>query len=171
MLIKKIKQTFKSDRGSAIIWALIVFVVVSFAASTIIFIQRADVDEVMLLEDRLTAYYISYGGMEFGLAALMTEYKGSGKTFFDEYVSNKGSYNELNQELDFNEDPDNKSSKVIGTASIKIYKKNIFNTDWVIVESIGKSANGKAKSVNYMRINAANPYEIHRDGDTLPKDN
>lgn len=160
---KTICRMFRSESGAALIWVILLFTVLSLAVTTVLMIQNADVKEVMFLENRLSAYYASYGGMEFGLAALMTVRTG-GKRLLEEYIADP-SMTLTPYEFKYK----NASGEVVATAEISVYKKKIEGADWVVVESVGVDAFSKVRSVNYMRINQSNIYEVHRDGVTLPE--
>lgn len=166
---KTICRMVRNESGAALIWAILLFTVLSLAVTTVLMIQNADVKEVIFLGNRLSAYYASYGGMEFGLAALMTVRTGGnvrtgGKRLVEEYIADP-SMALTPYEFKYK----NASGEVVATAEISVYKKKIEGADWVVVESVGVDAFSKVRSVNYMRINQSNIYEVHRDGVTLPE--
>lgn len=164
---KKYIKKIKNESGAAMIWALIVLLVVSIASASIFAIQHADIKEVMLLENHYTAYYASLGGMELGLAALMTDYNpGSGTNLFDKYVKSPSSLPEV---LSHNYEYKNDSNMVVATVSIEVYKQNLLGKDWVIIKAEGTDINSGHVAVNYMRINVNDKLEVRRDGDRLPE--
>lgn len=162
--MKRLKRFYRNESGVALIWAILMLTVVSIAVTTVLMMQNADIKEIMFLENRLSAYYASYGGMEFGLAALMSSYSGAGgKTLLEYYIDNPS----LNLQSYVYEYKDTSGNNV-ATATIRVFEKEIASTRWVVVESIGEDLDSHVKVVNYMRINTENVYEVHRDGAALP---
>lgn len=174
----------KGEKGSAILWALVLLIVVSYAAMTILDVQHADVKEITVFKENTSAYYLALGGLEIGYGALMSvldshptdaAYLG-GKTLFDYYTSKNTSaaHEVLTEKFPYMD-----GAVQIGQADVSIYMLNKYGIDWVVVESHGRrvtgvDAAGKAEFANdgvtlYMRINKGNAKDIYRDGKTLQK--
>ncbi len=178
-----IKRLQKED-GAALIWVMILFTVVVFAATTIAMIQRADIKEVASVEDRLSSYYAAIGGTELGLGFLYTDV--AGHKVIEEYIKY------LKTEptsIDFTKTETGVSGGSVGTGSsdkslrytysypagaseprakvvVKIYQRSD-NDKYVVIQSIGEDINSGIKTVDYTRIRKDNIKTIHRDGKTL----
>ncbi|MDO4754480.1 MAG: hypothetical protein Q4A41_05690, partial [Bacillota bacterium] len=165
--MRAILKRIKSEKGSALIWALVIFTVVSIATTTVLMIQSADIKEVQFLENRLTAYYASVGGMEFGLAALMSAHGGTSSMLFDWCVDH---YDEILDDLGktrltpYTYVYKNASNQPVAEVLVSVYAKNLIGEQWIVVEAVGKDLASGVHSTNYLRINKKNVYEVHRDG-------
>lgn len=71
--VKNMGLKFKNKRqGSALIFVLIAFLVISILGSSIIFIFNSNLKQAKLQQDNLEAYYLAYSGAEMAYASLMT---------------------------------------------------------------------------------------------------
>ncbi len=176
-LLRKIKKNIRDQRGAAMIWVLIVFMVVSIASMTIISIQHADIREIMQLENHLSAYYASLGGMELGLAALMSSYNGG--TLFSHLVTNSVVNSNLADHANtsyvhrYYQTPYGISAftaippaNAAVSVEVRIYRYPD-SDKWIVVESVGTDLSSGESATNYLRVNAANNKEVRRDGRSL----
>lgn len=176
-LLRKFKKFARNQSGAAMIWAIIVFMVVSIASMTIISIQHADIREIKKIEDHLSAYYASLGGMELGLAALMSDY--NGKALFSSFVTAGGKVNnslkhrsETTYIHRYSHTPSGISGAfvapdgAVAEVEVMIYRHPT-SDKWVVVESTGKDIASGETVTNYLRVNAGNRSEVRRDGGTL----
>lgn len=172
-----------SEKGSALIWALVLLIVVSYAAMTILDIQRADIKEITRFKEHNSSYYLALGGLELGLGALLTHlssYPGDtsyhgGLTLFDYYANR---YSVASHEVLSHEFPYMDGTRQVGKADVSIYMATYYKMDWVVVESTGRRVIGQDAAGNpvfepeavtlYMRINKKNVKDIYRDGKSLP---
>ena len=65
------RDWFKEEKGAALAWTLIVFVVMTILATSILFIVQQDIREVVMQEKRIKTFYIAQSGVELSYAALV----------------------------------------------------------------------------------------------------
>lgn len=169
------------EKGSALIWALVLLIVVSYATMMILDIQNADIKEITIFKENTSAYYMALGGLEYGYGALMSvleshpsdsAYKG-GKTLFEYYTSKNTSakHDVLTDNFAYMD-----GTVQIGQADVSIYMLNKHGIEWVVIQSQGRRVTGIGATgpefaddgvILYMRINKGNAKDIYRDGKTI----
>lgn len=149
----------RSEKGSAIMWALVLFVVISAASATTYLILMRDTKEVGGLEERKAHYYAAFAGLEYGYGALMSEY-GDG-IYLDKFYSDNKTVNDT-----YEIEGSNPKAK----AEVTISVEDLNGTNWVVVKSVGKIDGDENKETLYLRVNPENGMEVHRDGKELSKE-
>lgn len=167
--MKQIKSIniLKQNKGAALIWALIAFVVLSILVGSIAFISRQNIFETAKQEERLQTYYIALTGIDLTYAALMNiNGTNIGRTIDAEIIQNieTGSVTENTENIEVKID-----DKIIGTAEVTIDRVTTTEKDnnkvinWLRITSIGQLEGKNTKVSSVMRINEKNYNQIVRE--------
>ena len=151
-ILGKIKE---NEQGAALIWTLILLVVVTTLAFSVIFVARQDSLETRIQEERLKAYYLSLSGIEIGYAALMTE-----TTPPNKYID---AFNNLSKPNVSYEEVIKEGTVTIGKVKVTVGNVTIDGQRWVQIKSVG-TLNGTTTSVtSTMRIDPNNHENVIRE--------
>lgn len=167
--MKQIKgiNILKQNKGVALIWVLIVFVVLTILAASVAFLSRQNIFETAKQEERLQTYYIALAGIDLTYAALM-ELNG-------ENISRKIDADIINRVKDVPKmEPiviktgEEEEEKERGTATVTIdmietTEKNNVKVNWLRITSVGQLKGKKTKISSVMRINKDNYNQIIRE--------
>lgn len=139
------KKWFKEEKGAALAWTLILFVVMTILATSIMFIVQQDLREVVMQEKRIKTFYIAQSGVELSYAALMqNENEYFNKMVNDTVVS-------LVDEIDVYD-----GEAVVGKAAVTVTHEMIDGKKWIKIVSIG-TLTGETMTVRtVMRIDSTN---------------
>lgn len=143
----------RKKQGSALIWSIILFVMVTVIATGILFVASQDTIETVNQENRMQAYYISLSGIEIGYGALMAP-KGAGK-YIDTFDAAK-------VDVSYTQEIKDGITKV-GDVVITIGNVTLDGKRWIQVTSVGTLVGKNAMSTNRMRIDPTNYANIIRD--------
>lgn len=172
--MKQIKSIniLKQNKGAALVWALIAFVMLSILVGSIAFISNQNIFEMVKHEERLQTYYIALAGIDLTYAALM-DINGTniGRTINDEIIQKikTGPIPIMEDEdkgIDIEVEIEDEIKKM-GTAFVTIDrvtteedKKEI---NWLRITSIGQLEGKNTKVSSVMRINEKNYNQIVRE--------
>lgn len=139
------KKWLKEEKGAALVWTLILFVVMTILATSIMFIVQQDLREVVMQEKRIKTFYIAQSGVELSYAALMqNENEYFNKMVNDTVVS-------LVDEIDVYD-----GEAVVGKAAVTVTPEMIDGKKWIKIVSIG-TLTGETMTVRtVMRIDSTN---------------
>ena len=71
--MKSINKNLRFRNGSILTYVLIIFLVLFILLTSILYVNSANIKQVIAQEDYLKAYYLAYAGVELGYAALMAD--------------------------------------------------------------------------------------------------
>ena len=148
-------KLFINEKGAALVWVLILFVVVSILAFSVIFVARQDAIETQFYEQRLKAYYISLSGIEIGYAALMTE-----TTAPDKYIDE---FDDLSKAAVVYTDSIIDNGNTIGNVSVTISNVMVSGKRWIQIKSQGSLEGTTTSVTSSLRIDPTNHENIIRD--------
>ena len=161
--MKQIKSIdiLKQNKGAALIWVLIVFVVLSILLASVTFVSRQNIFEVAKQEERLQTYYIASAGIDLTYAALMELNKNN--TRIEDDIINKiknsaEEEKEVKQEIDVET-----NGKKRGTATVTIDRIEEEDVNWLRITSVGKLEGRETTVSSIMRINERNINQIVRE--------
>lgn len=139
------KKWLKEEKGAALAWTLILFVVMTILATSIMFIVQQDLREVVMQEKRIKTFYIAQSGVELSYAALMqNENEYFNKMVNDTVVS-------MVDEIDVYD-----GETVVGKAAVTVTPEMIDGKKWIKIVSIG-TLTGETMTVRtVMRIDSTN---------------
>lgn len=141
------RTQWKRQEGSALIWALVLFVILSVTATSIFAISQQDRKEAKILEENIALKYIALAGIDIAYAALMSDHQNG---VLMDYVID-GSYSTLNYSYPLAEGVD-----VKGTADITVDLISEDGLVWVRIVSIGSIPKSVRTHSSFLKINAAN---------------
>lgn len=139
------RERFKEEKGAALAWTLIVFVVMTILASSILFIVQQDIREVVMQEKRIKTFYIAQSGVELSYAALTQ----NDNEYFDKMVDN--TVTSLMDEIEIYD-----GVTLIGKAAVSIVPVTIDGKKWIKIESIGTLTGDTVTVKTIMRIDSTN---------------
>lgn len=140
----KLKWLMK-ENGSALAWSLIVFVVMTILATSILFIVNQDLREVVMQERRIKTFYVAQSGIELSYAALMQD----DNAYFEKLVM--GTVIDLSDEIEVYD-----GATLIGTAAVTVQPVVVNGKAWIKIESIGTLVGESMQVKTVMRIDTTN---------------
>lgn len=63
----------QSEKGSTLVFILIILLVVSVLAASVLFVFNNNLKQTKYIQDQQEAYYLAYSGIEMGLSALLAD--------------------------------------------------------------------------------------------------
>jgi competence protein ComGC len=72
-VLRKLYKIIKTESGSTLIYILIVLIVVSVLATSVLFVFNNNLKQTKHIQDQQEAYYLAYSGIEMGLSALLAD--------------------------------------------------------------------------------------------------
>lgn len=142
-------------KGSAIVWAIILFTIIVILATSIIFIARQNTVETVGQEQRIRAYYLSLSGIEIGYAALMAPDSSPGPKYINRFDASKANVTNTQTIKD--------GSTTIGKVDITIGNVTVDGKRWIQVKSVGTLAGSNVSVSSSLRIDSSNYDIIIRD--------
>lgn len=139
----------KDERGASIVWALILFVVLTILATSVLMIVKQDIFEVVQQEKRVKSYYVAQAGIDLSYAALTKNE--------NEYL-NKIASNTVASMTDAIEIMD--GTEIVGIAEVTVALVTVDGKKWVRVESIGTLTGETVEVKTVMRIDITNPINV-----------
>lgn len=147
-LIKKIEN----ERGAALIYVLLAFVVLTIIIYTMSMIFSANLKQAKFQENRIEAYYVAQAGIEVAIASLMSK-NATGVPFKDEiaqYVTLNGfGYQQGPKDLIL---PNGKA-----TVTITAPRLNTAGNVEIHIVSVGSLTNSSATYTLNLSLDATNP--------------
>lgn len=155
---KRFKRGFLiDDSGVTMIWALILFLMVTILTSSALFLSRQDTLEAVNQENRIRAYYVALSGVDLGYAALMADQGGA--PYIETFAAD-----DTKTITDTISIPN--ASNPIGTATVTIDSVTIDEDVWVRITSVGSLNDSPMSATSIMRINPDNLDHIVRESIT-----
>lgn len=162
----KKRNILRQNKGAALAWVLIVFVMLSILVGSIAFISSQNIFEVAKQEERLQTYYIALSGIDLTHAALMDINGENIGRSIDAEIIGKIKTGPMTEDIDIKVEIDGEIKK-IGTAFVTIDRvtttEDTKDIDWLRITSIGQLEGKNTKVKSIMRINEKNYNMIVRE--------
>ena len=140
-----ILKWMKKENGAALAWVLIVFVVMTVLATSILFIVQQDIREVVMQERRIKTFYVAQSGIELCYAALTEDEN----AYFEKLVD--GTVTNLVDVIDVYD-----GATLVGKANVSIMPAIVDGKTWIRIESIGILTGETMTVKTVMRIDPTN---------------
>lgn len=139
------KSLLRDEKGAALAWTLILFIVMTILATSILFIVQQDLREVVMQEQRIKTFYVAQSGVDLGYAALME----NENEYFEKLVD--GTVVSLVDEIDVYD-----GATLVGKASVSIQPVVVDGKAWIRIESVGTLEGASTTVRTVMRIDTTN---------------
>lgn len=148
--MKRMKQRASDERGAALIWAVILFMMVVILSTSVLFLLTQDSKETVDQEDRLKAYYVANSGIEIGYAALMTVVNaGTGEKYIDTFPAGSGTKS-------YTQDVKDDTGTKVGAASVTLSNVLVDGKRWIQLRSVGTLEGSGTQVTTSLRIDSSN---------------
>lgn len=147
----------KSNQGAAMIWALILFTIITILLTSMIFIARQDILETTIHEERLRTFYIALSGVDIGYAALMA--LDGTEQYIEQFITDEDKTVTDIIDITIN-------AQKMGEASVTLDSVTVDGKRWIRVLSVGQLVDGTQTVTSIMRINPDNTQHTIREGFT-----
>lgn len=149
------KNRICEEKGAAMAWILVLFVVLAIITTSIIVISRQDILETKNQKERLEAYYLALSGIEIGYAALMNSDSSPGPQYIDRFNASKADVSYSHTIVD--------SGNTIGTVDITIGNVTVDGKRWIQIAAVGKLSGSNMNQTSGMLIDPENHLNILRN--------
>ena len=154
-LTSKFKIVRDQEKGVAILWTIILFLMVTIIATAVVFYARQDMLETNNQGDRLEAYYVALSGIEIGYAALMANDPSTGQQYIESFDAAKTDVSYTHTIMD--------GTNTVGSVVVTIGSVTIEGKRWIQIKSEGHLTDATSTAVTYMKIDPENHLNVVRD--------